>query len=248
MAGNIAAQAGSAGSQLSLAAWATRVLCLKPLGLVVPFRPSGFSAPPGSLCPSPCSPSPFAPLLSAPRGEGMALGLGFAAAAFSHTSLPPGCPSRADGHMGTWALSHAPGMPGSHLGCVLCPCRVPREQQAHGAAPGTWPGWHPRPGDAVTPRGWTISKCLHVQDMNQPGQERSSRSGTPGAAPEAARAAPLPNSGRAGGRPGAAAAPLPPPEQPRARQTPGLACISLFARLCSPGAEHGTVAPGQGRA
>lgn len=44
---------------------------------------------------------------------------------------------------------------------------------------------------AVTPHGWTLSKCLHVQDMNQPGRECSSRSWTTRAARQAAPAARL---------------------------------------------------------
>ncbi|XP_050835712.1 uncharacterized protein LOC127060116 [Serinus canaria] len=184
VAGNTAAQAGSAGSQLSLAAWATQALCLKPLGLAVPFSTGGHPAPPGSLS------KPFCPLLSAPCGEGMALGLGLVAAAFSHTSLPR-VPQQSRGareHLGTQPSSWHPGIsPGKCFVAPPCPQGAAGTRSRAGAAPGTWPGWHPRPGDTVTPRGWTISKCLHVQDMNQPGQECSSRAGTPGAAPEAAR-------------------------------------------------------------
>lgn len=66
-------------------------------------------------------------------------------------------------------------------------CHHPALRHAAGLVP-CMPGTRPC---AVTPRGWTLSKCLHVQDMNQPGQEHSSHSWTTQAAWQAALAAGL---------------------------------------------------------
>lgn len=136
----------------------------------------------------------------------------------------------------TWDVS--PGSSSQAQQSRSCPVLLLAHGRAGTRALGTQPC-------AVTPRGWTISKCLHVQDMNQPGQERSSRSGTSGAA-RAARQRRCQIPGGLAGRAQAAAAPLSPPDQPRARQTPGLAFISLFARLCFPAAKpwHGGTGPG----
>lgn len=86
---------------------------------------------------------------------------------------------------------------------------------------------------AVTPHGWTLSKYLHVQDMNQPGRECSSRSWTTRAARQAAPAARLcwcqTSCGSAGRLQSAAPARLHChlADQPRAWRDPGLARISL---------------------
>lgn len=205
----------SARSQLSLAACGAP--CLKPLGLAKTTRalePSAGTC--SSWLPSP----PFFPLLLQAWGlRGSSL--------FSP-----------DGHTDTWALSHPPAMPGCHLG------RVPREQSRAERSrscpvplPAPAPWGH---GRALSqPAGGQHPKCLHVQDMNQGGQERRDKRSWPGGC-SGSQAAPVPNSVRA------AAAPLSPPDQPRARQSPGQAFISLFARLCCPGAKpwHGGSGPG----
>lgn len=92
----------------------------------------------------------FPPSLSAPCGEGMDLRLGAWAwgfrgsCFFSH--LPD--PNTGDGHTDPWALSHPPAIPGSHLGCVLWPRRVPGERQPRRAEPEL-----PCPGLAPAPWG-----------------------------------------------------------------------------------------------
>lgn len=261
-------QAGSAGSQLSLAVVvnsSTMPAITAPLGLAVPFSPG---QPPCS-CWVPLLPSfaarcsPAAPLLPswhpAVRGRVWVWepGLGASLAAAFLSRLPaawvPQQSQRAHRHLGT-----QPSSPRSrclHLEmCLAAPhparshrrvprdrhapqsgrersltCRHPALRHVAGLAPCTL-------GTrlcAVTPHGWTLSKCLHVQDMNQPGRECSSRSWTTRAARQAAPAARLcwcqTSCGPAGRLWSAAPARLHChlANQPRAWRDPGLARISL---------------------
>lgn len=197
-------------------------------------------------------------LFSLSRGERMGLrlepGLGASvAAAFPHTSLPP---AQA---MGTRAPGHsAILLPSRDLSWdVFCgPAASPGSgSHAEQSRSCPVPGWHPHLGDTAvrchTPR------VDNIQMPAAPGYE-SARTGAQqplrdkGSCPggcSGSRAVPVPNSERAGGRvtgSSACLAPLSPPDLPRARQTPGLAFISLLARLCFPGAKpwHGGSGPG----
>lgn len=259
VAGNSAAQAGCARSQLSLAAGELELRAQSHSGWLCPSAQGSHPAPPGS----PLLPFPTLSR-SAPRGEGTGPGLGAWAwgspgsCFFSQLSAAgvPQQSQRAHGHLGTQPASCHPGV---STWDVLRGPAVSPGSSSHAElprpAPGTRPGWHPVP--------WGHSRALshprvdNVQMPARPGYE-SARTGVqqplrdnrscPGGC-SGSQAVPVPNSVRAGGQvagSSACLAPLPPPDQPRARQNPGLAFISLFAQLCFPGAKpwHGGTGPG----
>lgn len=146
------ASSGTAGTR------APKCALQSPSGWLCPSAQGSLPAPAGSRS-SPVCPVPSAPL----REPGLGACL---AAAFSGPSLPPGCPSRAEGHTDTWALRHPPATPGTPPGMRL---EYPGSSSRAGAAPR-----HPRLGD-------TAERCHsprvdNVQMPARPGYE-SARTG-----------------------------------------------------------------------
>lgn len=120
--GTLQPQAGSAGSQLSLAVVVNSSIIpanTALLGLAVPLSPGQLPCP-CWVPPVPLLPCPLQPCCT--YGEGMSPSLGAQAwgSPGSCTSMTPGCPSTPGGDTDTFACGHPPRHPGASIWrCVL---------------------------------------------------------------------------------------------------------------------------------